>query len=518
MSILKAAAPSRRHKNQCVIKELVQPEAPFETSGELNSSCIIWIPFRAITQMAEVVLDDGHTYSLAELPSVDSPIVVKEKACLLGAIDLEVLVDDLGRLGNCIRIAYHGVSGFVELQIDIQRIGYDVTKLCDKSAVTVGKFKNASTTVLSSLKATYEFLMDSFEDMAIDTLADVADTAKGMAKAAEELRRDFDDQVDKVVVALEKTQRTQSTEEHKKKESEKKRQEMEVEKEKQEKLQKEAAEAQCKAEQLAQLANAKENEAIQTIMNLREDEHAREENTGFWKKLINAFTGQNSRDTDAFNASLRTNEDKARAAREERMKHLMAVQQQQEMRSKALAELAEYAKRIQNMKAGENEMEAVIDALHYSIQALKSLSVVMEQAALFWHQLQEHCESLAKGEMKKKIEEALKYDEDKRLKFWNNSGFKSRAIKYYAGWVALDHVCGIYMERIMLTQRELHTYIQEVLRPDEARKKVKELAKNFRKDLESQQKAIADRKEEQLKEVEKIKKEEEKAKKKDGEK
>ena len=468
--------------------------------------------------MAEVVLDDGHTYSLAELPSVDSPVVIREQARLLGVINLEALVDDLGRLGNCVRIAYHGVSGFVELQIDIQRIGYDVTKLCDKSAVTVGKFKNASTTVLSSLKATYEFLMDSFEDMAIDTLADVADTAKGMATAAEELRRDFDNQATKVIVALEKTQETQSTEEHKKKESEKKRKDMEAQKEKQEKLQQEAAEAQRKAEKLAQDADAKENEAIRTIMDLKEEDRANDENTGFWKKLGQAFTGRNSRQTAALNASLRTNEDKARAAREERMKHLTAVQQQQEMRSKALAELAEYAKRIENLEAGENEMEAVIGALQNSIQALKSLSAVMMQAALFWYQLQEHCEHLAKGEMKEMIQKALKYDEDRRLKFWNSKGFKSKAIQYYAGWVALDHVCGIYMERIMLTQRELYTYIQEALRPEEAREKVKELAKNFGKDLETQQKAIADRKEEQLKEMEELtrKAEEEEAKKKNS--
>ena len=66
-----------------------------------------------------------------------------EKSCLLGAIDLEALVDDLGRLGNCVRIAYHGVAGFTELQIKIQRIGYDVTKLYDNLAITIGKLKKA---------------------------------------------------------------------------------------------------------------------------------------------------------------------------------------------------------------------------------------------------------------------------------------------------------------------------------------------------------------------------------------
>lgn len=458
--------------------------------------------------MADTALEK---YSLDTLPGVDTAIVRKEKIRLLGAIDLEALVDDLGRLGNFVRIAYHGVSGFVDLQIEIQRIGYDVTKLCDKSAVTVGKFKNASTTVLSSLKATYEFLLDSFEDMAIDTLADVAETAKGMATAAEELRKDFDDQANKVVEALEKTQKTQDTEDKKKKKMEQKRKEMEAEKEKQEILQKEASEAARKAEAWAREADTKENEAIQSIMDLHKKKEADIENLSIWKKIANAFTGQNDRDIAAANAalntSLRSNEDKAKAAREEKMKHLQLMQEQQELRKKALAELAEYAKRIQNMKSGENEIDVVIDALQNSIQALKSLSAVMMQAALFWHQLQAHCEFLAKGEMKNMIEKVLKYSEERRIKFWNSNGFKSKAIQYYASWVALDHVCGIYMERIMLTQRELYTYIQEALRPDEARKKVKELATSFLADLESQQKVIADKKVKQTEEMEELKKE-----------
>ena len=124
-------------------------------------------------------------YSLSVLPKAGTGIVEEEKTRLLASLDLEALVDDLGRLGNCVRMAYLGVAGFMELQIEIQNIGYDVTDLCDKSALTVAKFKRASATVLSSLKATYSFLVDSHEGMALLTLADVADTAKEMATAAE---------------------------------------------------------------------------------------------------------------------------------------------------------------------------------------------------------------------------------------------------------------------------------------------------------------------------------------------
>ena len=451
------------------------------------------------------------TYSLTVLPGADTQIVLKEKARLLGAIDLEALVDDLGRLGNCVRIAYHGVAGFTELQIEIQRIGYDVSKLCDKSAVTVGKFKNASTTVLSSLKATYEFLLDSFEDMALDTLADVAETAKGMATAAEELRRDFDNQANDVIKALEKTQRTQDMEDKKKKKMEEERKQMEVETVKKEQMQKQAAEAQRNAELLARQADNKENEAVQTLLDIKQSEQNRSERTGWFTKVVDAITGQSDRNTATLTANLRTNEEKARAARNEKVKQLEIMREQQEMRSRALAELAEYAKKIQNLKSDENQVEVAIDALQNAIRALKSLSVVMRQAALFWHQLQAHCEFLAKDEMKKLIEKAMGYPEAKRLKFWNTAGFKNKAVQYYAGWVALDHVCAIYMERIKLTQRELYTYIQEALRPDEARKKVKELATSFLTDLESQQKAIATRKEAHSKEIQDLKDEAKKA-------
>ena len=315
---------------------------------------------------AEVDLD-GHTYSLDTMSGVDTLLVIREQARLLGAIDLEALVNDLGRLGDWVRIAYYEVNGIEELQIDIQRVCFDVTKLCDKSAVAVKNFKNVSTASLSSLKATYEFLINSFEELAIVTLNHIKDEVMQMGNTAEELRKEFDNQAEKLIITLDKT--------------------------------------------------------------------------------------------------------------------------------------------------GNFE-----NAAKYEItRILKSLSAVMVQTALFWHQLQEHCEYLAKGEMKEMIEKALKCDKNRRLKFWNSNGFKSKAIQYYAGWVALDHVCGIYMERIMLTQRELYTYIQEVLRPEEARKKIKELCTKFLKDLEKQQKAIAKRKE-QLKMMEELtrKAEEEEAKKKNS--
>ena len=43
-------------------------------------------------------------------------------------------------------------------KIKIQRLGYDVMKLCDKSAVTVPKFKRTSSTILTNLQTAYEYI------------------------------------------------------------------------------------------------------------------------------------------------------------------------------------------------------------------------------------------------------------------------------------------------------------------------------------------------------------------------
>ena len=67
---------------------------------------------------------------------------------------------DLGRVGKFVRVAYNGVAAYTELQIMVCGIGYNVTKLCDKSAVIMAKFKPASGSILRNLQLAYQFLLD----------------------------------------------------------------------------------------------------------------------------------------------------------------------------------------------------------------------------------------------------------------------------------------------------------------------------------------------------------------------
>ena len=121
---------------------------------------------------------EGETYCLNEVPGENSAVVKAETDKLLEAIDLKALVDDLGHVGSLIQIAYNGMGAagpkFIDHHIEIQRLGYDVTKLCDKSALTVAKFKKASKIILTDLQSTYEDLLDNLEEMALETLSSVS--------------------------------------------------------------------------------------------------------------------------------------------------------------------------------------------------------------------------------------------------------------------------------------------------------------------------------------------------------
>ncbi len=143
----------------------------------------------AVSSPNLVVEIDGESYSLTVVPAESSAVVAAEKDKLLGAVDLKTLVEDLGRVGG--RVAYNGIGAagprFTELQIQIQRLGYDVTKLCDKSTLTVSKFKKASSIIPTDLQSTYKYLLDNLEEMAIETLTAISKVAGEMEKAALEL-------------------------------------------------------------------------------------------------------------------------------------------------------------------------------------------------------------------------------------------------------------------------------------------------------------------------------------------
>lgn len=447
----------------------------------------------------------GDTYSLVSVPSASTQLVKKEKENLLGSLDLASLVEDLGKLGNFIRVAYNGVAGYTDIQIKVQQVGYKITKLADKSAVTVHNFKSASQSILEELKGTYEFLLDGMEGMALETLSLLGSVAADMAKAAEELQKEFEQATNDVIEALEDTQKAKGTEEKRKKTLERERKEFESRKLQAEVIQERALEAEENAKVLFNEAQERE-------------EKASSKQASFLGGLTNLFTGVASaaasvakleKVADAIEkiGEKASYNQAMKLANEEKMKHLEQLNKQRELRQQALMQCIEFAQKIENCHNDDALAEAAIEALHSSIGALKSLSAIMMNAALFWHKMQKHCENLAKGDVKALVEKAIKEypEEEKRRKIWTARAFKSKAVSYYAKWVALDDVCGVYMLQIKNTRDALYEHITENPSIEQARQKVRVLAATFMDDLKKSQAKLEGEKKKALEEAESIK-------------
>ena len=447
---------------------------------------------------AREVVIQGTTYSIAELPGEHTELVVAERKKLLGYIDLRSLVQDLGRVGRCIQVAFNGVVAagprYTELQIKVQRLGYDVTRLCDKSAVTVSKFKRASSTILTDLQSTYGYLLDGFEDIALDTLSSVSDLAGQMAAAAEDLHRSFDDQARQVEIVLEETQRKEGEQARLAKEKETEKMEFEQKQKDQHDLLRKATEKEHEAEARARECELKEDKAIDELG---------DEGTVF-ERLVNGLTSTFF-GVPLLGRSKATKQEQLKAVNENKKEALTFRRQREQERIEAFKKLTEFTVKVQTCGNEEEFAKFSAEALHKAMEGLKILAALMMQAALFWKQMQEHCKSLADDNLKDTVENAMdKFTDAKRLKLWTSDPFKIRAVRFYAGWVALDNVCGEYMGAIKDTQTELYKFIQENPTYEEAKERVGDLALTFQREMEEAQKACEERDSEMKEEYESL--------------
>ncbi|XP_068696334.1 tropomyosin beta chain-like [Montipora foliosa] len=429
------------------------------------------------------IVIDGEQFNLVSIPNAGSKLVQTAKGHLLGSLDLHSLVEDLGKLGNFIRVAYNGVAGNTEVQIKVQRVGYKITKLADKSAVTVHKFKGASQSVLKELKGTYEYLLDGLEEMALETLSQLTSIAKDMAAAADELHNDFEKATKDVIDALEDTQRAKGDEEERKKALEEERKKFEIKRDQAVMQQKNATKAEELAKAFYDEAQKRENKAFDAQDSLLNTL------TGALTGIVGAVQSVAAREIDKAVEKIQSIGDKTgyreamKMANEEKKKQIEEMQKQRDLRLEANLQYLEFAEKMKNCQDDGKLAEAAITALHSSIGALKSLSAIMMKAAIFWQQMQAHCESLATGQMQKQVETAMKMPEEKRMKVWTSNGFKGKALEYYSKWVALDDVCGVYMFQIKETRQDLYNYLEDNPTIEDAQKNVRDLSATFAKDL-----------------------------------
>ena len=408
-----------------------------------------------------------------EIPEASTALVrQQQEKYLLTGVDLEALVADLSRVGKFVRIAYNGVAGYTDLQIEIRRRAVNVSRLCSKSAVTVGMFKQASGTVLVDLKATYHFFIDGMEDMGMETFRSTSRVAEEMKAAAKELAKEFQEESDRVEEALHETMRTKHSEEERKKLLEENKKRYEIQR------------ARAEEERRGTEQDIGFHEGMYESAASRE---ATGSGGNFLLEALNfiasPFTGgKKVFDTD----------EPAKAARREKEKHLDEMRELRKVRSKALQDIAEYTMQIQNCRDDAELSQVAISSLHQAMGSLQWLSTIMMKIAEFWEQVEVYCKNLASQDMQRVVDKALMKHPDERIKIWTSRAFKEMAMNHYAKWVALDKVCGVYLGQIKVTQRELYGNLTENPTTEQARRNVRQLAATFSEELQKAQKEIAD--------------------------
>ena len=413
-----------------------------------------------------------------------SEIVCKQKKTLRSTLDLEKLVDDLSNTGKFVHVATNAIVGagpkYVDLQLEVQQIGYDIAKLCDKSAVAVSSFHDTADTIIDTLESVYAFLLDGFETVAIGSLESLAVMANEMASEARQLKKEFENEEKKVISAKEKTVKQGADaklHEEKKKAEQKKNEEN---KRRQEKL----------IEMRYQLAEEAKKERKE--YEEKEDEELSKSRSSPIELGIRAIATavlhvlplfDASSINETFESEKKASLDRASIHRENAKKKYEIEKEQRKLYAEELEKMSKFTLEIENCKNEADMAKTAVEALHQASGALKYLSTVMMQAALFWECMEKHCKTLASLEMKQKIAEGMEMIESKRRKFWENPGFIKIAKKYHAQWMALRSVCGEYMLQIKETRAELYEYIRDNPTYEEARKRLPKMAKQLQNTL-----------------------------------
>ena len=453
------------------------------------------------SQLVEIEVDGAwYEYSMTETPTVDSPLVRLEKDELHGSLDLEAFVKDLSNVGNFIRIAYNGIGAagpeFQDLQNQVQRLGFDISKLCDKSASTAAKFKSTTGTILYELKAAYEFLLNNQERLARVSFSLFAELAEKMALAAEKLEKEFEIQEEKVKKTLDQTKLRGAREGIRIREIKARQEEDRMNLEIQEKLaeEHERLEAEFEAERLK--AERKVDRALSSKSGLLH-------RLGIMITSIFRLEIVFDNGSDAINkANIYLQRSIAKLEKEKEQRKLKRAAYQ------AMAELAHDIKMAERKEKMAERMEKLADvaveALSKASWSMKQLVFLLRQASIFWNNLKEHCRATA-GE---KIEAFVAdITEEERKVYWSSMAFKRRMFRYTSKWVALHSVCSTHLEQIRHTQRDLHVYMHEDPTYKESRRNLKALVENFEKDFDSTMRESASKILEILKQIEQLKNE-----------
>lgn len=143
--------------------------------------------------MSAIVLryGPGETYSLEEMPAIESEIVKDSMSKILGHLNLDELSTNLELVGALLKLAYNGVAGFEELEKPMLVLHEEFGHACMESHVGMTKFSNVATSVQSCLLRLVGHLYANKIDLALVQVKNIKRFANMLHTTAVDLTKEF---------------------------------------------------------------------------------------------------------------------------------------------------------------------------------------------------------------------------------------------------------------------------------------------------------------------------------------
>ena len=468
---------------------------------------------------------DGTEYSLLEGPGKDSKYVVAALEKLMKTLRINELAVDLANVGKFLLMAHCGVMGHLQLELKVRERLQSVVKLCDDTVFTLNEFDRTSDSAISNMATAYEYLTEGFEDIALETLQDVAETSKNMAIESFKLEQRFGDEATKVEEVhndtlierseVEKANKatTRDIVQYKQEQTDTQGELSKAaaaEEKALEELEKTLKEENNTAEDRRKIAKQLEKnlEEVQKKLNATAYEArmaCNQAETGFWAGLGNAFTHavggitkddvraekvqisysnieHQHQDTLLISKEQKEAEDKkAKLLKEQRELRAKQLEERSKERQKALKQMAEVARKLAESRFEEDIQKESLYCLHHALTALKNLQSIMQVAAGFWREVHSACNEITGNTMTKRLDRLSGLEVEKRKRLWNATGLKMEAIKYYAQWVAIQQMCSISRESLTNSQRQVHMFVRQNPTKEQGKELLQRLAKELAK-------------------------------------
>ena len=387
--------------------------------------------------LAVVAADSDTTlwkeYSLTNLPTAGSAVVLRERDDLRGSVDFQALENNFRTLSDLARAASQGSTDFGDstLQTHVQALANDVTGLIGKSRTTVSGFKTTTDSALRQLTVAFGYLGSDDSENALEALQRVSELAKSMATQSEELHKESETDGKGAQNVLEEVTAAKGRAQQNKVALEEKRNQLEISKRKMEELMNSAQQAEMRAQQMAKEAE----EAAARARRKR-----KKKKKGLFGKIkhgLGKLVGHD--DTKKYKERERVAREEQRVFNEQRQAHHNEY-------VRAQTEIGQLKAAISSVHFDTQQAVNAIDALHKLTTTFKSLSSTTLNVVGVWEKLQAHCENLQESLIKKNLEMAADDSAADRKAEWSSPYFESEAIHLYSQWLALQEESSAYLQ------------------------------------------------------------------------